>query len=182
MMFQYDGNTGGFAKLGDYVEVVRSGDHSDGIRGKIGGWGDYQGLIALVALDEPMADGCTIVGWPIVCLKKVVQEAPGERWQRAFDSAIEEWEKTSVQDPRLGAKSFGNLCSESVAIDTDGYTIWKGGDYRPVDKDTIVAVKVRGKIPRDPVRAGAWPQICWMHLHKDDDMNKWDIVAYKVVK
>jgi hypothetical protein len=39
-----------------------------------------------------------------------------------------------------------------------------------------------GKIPRDPVPAGMWPQICWMHRHKDDDMNKWDIVAYKVLK
>jgi hypothetical protein len=71
---------------------------------------------------------------------------------------------------------------DPTKLDSDGYTIWEGGDYRPVDKDTIVAVKVRGKIPRDPIRAGAWPQICWMHRHKDDDMNKWDIVAYKVLK
>jgi hypothetical protein len=181
MMFQYDGNTGGFAKLGDYVEVVRSGDHSDGIRGKIGGWGDYQGLIALVALDEPMADGCTVVGWPIVCLKKVVEDAPGERWRKAFDAAMEAMDQ---EDIAMASRDIGNLCCEipAIRVDTDGYTVWEGGDYRPVDKDVIVAVKVRGKIPRDPVPAGMWPQICWMHRHKDDDMNKWDIVAYKVLK
>jgi len=76
----------------------------------------------------------------------------------------------------------GNLCYKNVSIDSDGYIIWNGNDFRSVDKDTIVAVKVRGQIPRVPVRAGDWPQICWMHRHKDDDMNKWDIIAYKVIK
>ena len=177
-MFQYDGNTGGFPKLGDYVEVVRSGDRNDGIRGKIGGWGDLDCLIALVALDEPLADGRIIVGWPVVCLKEVRETHEG-KWQKAFDAIMQDSEERLI----------GNLCVEtkptdfkSIHVDADGYTIWNGGDYRPVDKETIVRVKVRGNIPRDPVRAGSWPQICWMHRHKDDEMNKWDIVAYKVVK
>lgn len=94
---------------------------------------------------------------------------PKEEWRKATETKLS-------QNP-----GPGNLCSESVAIDSDGYTIWEGGDYRPVDKDAIVRVKVRGNIPRDPVRAGDWPQICWMHRAKDDEMNKWDIVAYKVL-
>ena len=61
-MLQYDANTGGFAKLGDRVTVVRSGVPTDGLTGTIGGWGDYGNYIALVALDEPMDDGRTIVG------------------------------------------------------------------------------------------------------------------------
>jgi hypothetical protein len=182
-MFQYDGNTGGFPKLGDRVEVVRSGDRNDGIRGKIGGWGDHDCLIALVALDEPLADGRAIVGWPVVCLKEVRETHEG-KWQKAFDAIMND--EDIGRDVR---QQFGNLCCEidatdfkSIQVDADGYTIWNGGDFRPVDKETIVRVKVRGNIHRDPVRAGSWPQICWMHRHADDDMNKWDIVAYKVVK
>lgn len=71
-MLQYDANTGGFAKLGDRVTVVRSGGPTDGLTGTIGGWGDYGNYIALVALDEPMDDGRTIVGWPVVCLKPII--------------------------------------------------------------------------------------------------------------
>lgn len=37
--------------------------------------------------------------------------------------------------------------------DADGMEIWTGGD-RPVDPNTIVAVRVQGNIPRVPVRAG----------------------------
>jgi hypothetical protein len=171
MMYRYDEDTGDYPKLGDRVKTVRSGKDADGIVGIIGGWLNDYGVTALVALEEPMADGRTIVCWPVVCLKKMVSR---------------EVEQKSAQftepDHHPTKNSIGNLCSESVAIDSDGYTIWGGGDYRPVDKDTIVRVKVRGNIPRDPVRAGAWPQICWMHRNKDDEMNKWDIVAYKVVK
>jgi hypothetical protein len=178
-MFQYDGNTGGFAKLGDRVEVVRSGHHSDGIRGKIGGWGDSSDcVIALVALDEPLPDGRSIVGWPIVCLKKIAEEASEERFLSVFDAIMND------EDIGRNIQGFGNLCNEipSIRVDADGYTVWGGGNFRPVDKDAIVAVKVRGKIPRDPLPAGWWPQICWTHRDKDDDMNKWDIVAYKVLK
>jgi hypothetical protein len=183
-MFQYDGNTGGFPKLGDYVEVVRSGDRNDGIRGKIGGWGDHDCLIALIALDEPLADGRTIVGWPVVCLKEVRETHEG-KWQKAFDAMAQSIDLivgNEEQELFDSKKNDHKTKPTDFIVDADGYTIWNGGDYRPVDKETIVRVKVRGNIPRDPVRAGSWPQICWMHRHKDDEMNKWDIVAYKVVK
>ncbi len=77
---------------------------------------------------------------------------------------------------------IGNLCSESVAIDSDGFIIWNGGADRPVSGDTIVAVKVRSGIPRAPIDAVSWPQICWRHRDKDDPKNGWDILAYKVIK
>ena len=76
----------------------------------------------------------------------------------------------------------GNLCSESVAIDQDGFIVWEGGANRPVPDTTIVHVKVRSGIPRDPIDAVYWPQICWQWRESDDPMNKWDIVAYKVIK
>ena len=88
---------------------------------------------------------------------------------------------TIVENDYQPAKNpSGNLCSESVAIDGDGFIIWEGGD-RPVDGETVVAVKVRGRIPRSPIAAKHWPQITWRHREADDPMNKWDIVAYKVV-
>lgn len=158
-MFRYNANTEGYPHLGDYVETVRSGDFNDGFRGRIGGWGDLDMTIALVLLDKPLDDGRTIVGWPIVCLTEVKEEVKLE--------------------PNPG---LGNLCSESVALDKDGYIIWNGGAPRPVSDDTIVAVKVRSGIPRSPIDALYWPQICWTHRGKDDPMNAWDIVAYKVVK
>lgn len=71
--------------------------------------------------------------------------------------------------------------TEYTKYDADGYIIWNGGD-RPVDVDTIVAVKVRSGIPRSPVAAKHWPQITWRHRKIDDPMNQWDIVAYKVMK
>ena len=173
-MFRYDANTGGFAKLGDYVEVVRSGEEADGLTGTIGGWGDYGMYIALVLLDKPMEDGRTIVGWPVVCLKPTVK----------IDRLVSIQKKVSLDSFESAYKSvsqLGNLCSASATIDSDGYIVWYGGD-RPVDGDAIVAVKVRGDIPRSPIDAKYWPQICWQHRHHDDPMNKWDIVAYKVVK
>ena len=83
---------------------------------------------------------------------------------------------------RLTKNPVGNLCSESVAIDQDGFTVWEGGANRPVPDTTIVHVKVRSGIPRGPIDASYWPQICWQWRESDDPMNKWDIVAYKVVK
>ena len=77
---------------------------------------------------------------------------------------------------------IGNLCSESVAIDSDGFIIWNGNADRPVSDDTIIAVKVRSGIPRAPIDAAYWPQICWRHRSKDDPKNGWDIIAYKVVE
>ncbi len=64
--------------------------------------------------------------------------------------------------------------------DRHGMLIWTGGD-RPVDPDTIVAVRVQSDIPRVPVRAGDWPQICWRHRSMDDPKSIWNIIAYKVV-
>ena len=115
--------------------------------------------IALVLLDKPLDNGRTIVGWPIVCLTEVKDEVKLE------------------SNPGLG-----NLCSESVAIDTDGYIKWNGGNFRPIPDDIIIEVKLRGGMKQDIRDAKYWYQIQWMHRHTDDDMNKWDIVAYKVVK
>jgi len=202
-MFTYDQNTGDTAFTGDRVKICHTGSDMDGLTGRIGGWGDNQGLIALVILDKPYTmytcrcdtDEVEVVGMPVVCLKKTVSKEVEQKWARFTEP---DWQPSK--------DSIGNLCCESVAIDplkdvqkrsfldafeaatedmnydADGYTIWHGGNFRPVEKDVIVAVKVRCNIPRTPVRAGLWPQICWMHRHKDDDMNKWDIVAYKVVK
>lgn len=176
-MFQYDANEGGFPKLGDYVEVVRSGEGNDGIKGRIGGWGDLDLVIALVALDKPLADGRTIVGWPVVCLKptsiirdlvKVQKKTSLHTFEDTYRSVL--------------ADLAGNLCCEIPAADSDGYTIWNGGAKRPVSDDTIVAVKVRSGIPRSPIEAKYWSQICWLHREVGDPMNRWDIVAYKVIK
>ena len=177
-MYRYDANTGGFPKLGDRVEVVNLGEEADGLKGTIGGWSDYAMLIALVALDKPMDDGRTIVGWPVVCLKptSIINDLVKVQ-KRTFLEAFE----TIVEDDYQPAKKpSGNLCSESVVIDSDGFIIWEGGD-RPVDGETVVAVKVRGKIPRSHIKAKYWPQITWRWRELGDPMNKWDIVAYKVV-
>ena len=178
-MFRYDANTGGFPKLGDYIEVVRSGIESDGLKGRIGGWGDPDMYIALVALDKPLEDGRTIVGWPVVCLKptSIIQDLVKAQ-KKSF---IETFEAIIGDDCQPAKKPYGNLCSESVAIDSDGFIVWEGGD-RPVDGETVVAVKVRGKIPRSPIAAKYSPQITWRWRELGDPMNVWDIVAYKVVK
>ena len=199
-MFRYNANTGNVPKLGDFVQVVNSGPEYDGLCGKIGGWTGGGNMIALVAMNKPLPDGSTIVSWPVVCLEEVVvqhfrdvmKQFEIQREPEDNEYNISEFfpdTSTVLTAPRSFLDAFNeqisdmdHITEEVSSVDADGYTIWKGGDYRPVDPDTIVYVKVRGNIPRDPVRAGAWPQICWMHRHKDDDMNKWDIVAYKVVK
>ena len=185
-MFAYDRNTGDNAFTGDRVEICHTASDMDGLTGRIGGWGDPTGLIALVILDKPYenyicrceTDQVEVVGMPVVCLKKV-SETVEESW-RLVQSIT-----TDSSNDQLFNHFYGQVEPETdqrIRVDADGYTIWEGGDYRPVDKDTVVAVKVRGKIPRVPVPAGMWPQICWVHRHKDDEMNKWDIVAYKVLK
>lgn len=162
MMFRYDANSGAVAALGDRVETTRSGIDWDGLKGTIGGWGDPDMCIALVALDNPLPDGRTIVGWPIVCLTPIVTiESLKKVQKRSFLDAFE-------------------AVREDMNYDEDGYTIWNGGD-RPVDGDLVIAVKVRRKISRSPIEAKQWPQITWRHREADDPMNKWDIVAYKVV-
>ena len=173
-MFRYDANEGGFPKLGDYVETVRSGEGNDGIKGRIGGWGDLDLVIALVALDKPLDDGRTIVGWPVVCLKPTSM----------ISDLVNIQKKTSLHTFEATYRSVlaENLCCEIPAADSDGYTIWAGGAMRPVPDDTIVAVKVRGGSSRSPIDAKYWPQICWLHREAGDPMNQWDIVAYKVVK
>lgn len=65
-------------------------------------------------------------------------------------------------------------------IDIDGFIIWTGGD-RPVDKDSLVAVKIQGGMPRVPVKASEWPQICWQHRTSDDPKSIYNIIAYKVL-
>lgn len=81
-------------------------------------------------------------------------------------------------DPARDA--FWSSENSEPELDEDGMIIWRGGD-RPVGVDEIVAVKVQGDIPRSPIRAGEWPQICWRHRPSEDPNSKWNIVAYKVV-
>jgi hypothetical protein len=76
----------------------------------------------------------------------------------------------------------GNLCCESVSVDSDGYIIWNGGADRPIPDDAIVQVKIRSGLYRSPIDALYWPQICWRHRSKDDPKNCWDIIAYKVIE
>lgn len=64
--------------------------------------------------------------------------------------------------------------------DRHGMEIWTGGD-RPVHPDTIVQVRVQGDIPREPVRAGDWPQICWRHRSMDDPKSIWNIIAFQAI-
>ncbi|GEM_PF-1353987 len=62
----------------------------------------------------------------------------------------------------------------------DGMIPWTGGD-RPVAPDAIVAVEVQSGIPRAPVRAKQWPQVCWRHRPPDDPKSGWNIIAFRVV-
>ena len=178
-MLQYDANTDGFAKLGDRVKVVRSGGTTDGLTGTIGGWGDYSKYIALVALDAPMDDGRTIVGWPVVCLKptSIIDELVKVQ-KKTFLETFE----LIIDDDQSTKKPSDNLCSESVAIDTDGFIVWEGGADRPVDEDTLIQVRLRGGTVREQRDAKYWYQAHWRHWPEDHPMNNWDIVAYKVVK
>jgi len=103
----------------------------------------------------------------------------------ATDRASGGWGKLKepCSQPKLETNpGIGNLCMESVAIDSDGYIIWNGGADRPVPDDTIVQVKIRSGLYRSPIDALYWPQICWRHRGKDDPKNIWDIVAYKVIE
>lgn len=83
---------------------------------------------------------------------------------------------------QLTKNPTGNLCSESVQVDTDGFIVWEGGSNRPVTDDTIVHVKIRSGVHREPIAASYWPQICWNWRSPEDPKNEWDIIAYKVVK
>lgn len=174
-MFRYDANTGDEPKIGDFVVTVRSGAESDGIKGKIGGWTGPGNMIALVALDKPLADGSTIVTWPVVCLQKAVVQH--------FKDVMNRHEiQREPEDDDYDISEFFPDTQKDLDVDNDGYTVWHGGDYRPIPDDTIIAVKLRGGMKQIPRDAKYWYQIQWMHRHKDDDMNKWDVVAYKVVK
>lgn len=87
-MYRYNANTGDLPQLGDRVEVVLSGGPDDGIKGTIGGWGSED--IALIALDIPKDDGCTIAAWPVVCLKKLESFPGWNTFQEAFDAVIDD--------------------------------------------------------------------------------------------
>lgn len=77
-MYCYDRNTGGIPNIGDKVEICHTACDMDGLTGRIGGWGDPAGLIALVILDEPYetyihgrdTEKVEVVGMPAVCLAK----------------------------------------------------------------------------------------------------------------
>jgi len=79
--------------------------------------------------------------------------------------------------------TIGNLFTGDTTMTKDihGMTLWTGGD-RPVDVDVIVAVRIQGDLPRIPVRAGDWPQVCWRHRTMDDPKSIYNIIAYKLVE
>jgi hypothetical protein len=194
-MFKYDANTGEVLQLNDYVEVSGSGSSDlDGLKGKIGGWGDRAKMIALVIYDRPLSDGSRVSVWPVVCLKKVEEYPnklhPSHQSVRTSDASTFDFicDDCGSHDQVPGSwGSLSKLCKPpskpEIVVDSDGYIIWNGGNYCPVDRDTLVSVKLRGVPYENKVRrANEWPQVCWMHRYRDDEMNKWDIVAYKVVK
>ena len=131
--------------------------------------------VKLISTDPKYDGKCGVVGWigKNMNVAIVIFETPFDNGNTAMP-----WPMTKLKEivPDTANEKL------STKLDEDGYTIWKGDAFRPMHVDTIVRIKVRGNIPRDPVRAGAWPQICWMHRHKDDDMSRWDIIAYKEVK
>lgn len=167
-MYKYEANNGPVSSLNDYVEITRNGTKYDGIRGKIGGYTE-DGLIALLLLDKPSIDnGYTIVSWPVVCLKLI-----------ATDKTIQKWKPFTTKN-----NTHDEIQSKYVSNDTSNthqYIIWDGGKERPVKNGTTIMVKLRGGMVYPSALAEHWPQICWKHRPKDDEMNKWDIVAYKVI-
>lgn len=180
-MFRYDANTGDEPKIGDFVVTVRSGANSDGIKGKIGGWTGPGNMIALVALDKPLADGSTIVTWPVVCLQKAVVQHFKEVMNR-HDIQREPADEDGYDLFDLYAEMSWNIAnSHNDLTDSDGFIIWNGGAKRPVADDTRIQVKLRDGTKSDVRDAKYWYQICWTH-HPDEYMSKWDIIGYKVVK
>lgn len=165
---RYDRNTGKLPKLNDYVEIVNSTPEDNGLKGTIHGWHDYDKHVALITLDQPHKDGRSVISYPVVCLKPIyaVTKEQINIFHDVFDAE---------EHPVLPA-----VFVKTKKIDNDGFISWTGGN-RPVDGETVVAVKVRGGIPRVPVKAKEWPQITWRWRKDDDPMNKWDIIAYKVV-
>lgn len=81
-MFTYDQNNGEQAFIGHRVEICHTSSDMDGLTGRIGGWGDPTGLIALVILDKPYetyicrcdTESVEVVGMPVVCLKRVTKQ------------------------------------------------------------------------------------------------------------
>lgn len=75
-MYGYNKNTEGYAAINDLVEICHTVSDMDGLTGRIGGWGDYTKMIALVILDKQYnhpreASEVTVVSMPVVCLKKL---------------------------------------------------------------------------------------------------------------
>lgn len=75
-MYNYDRNIGGCPNIGDRVEFCHTSCDMDGMRGRIGSWGDPTKMIALVILDTPYAypnsyQSVEVVGMPVVCLRKI---------------------------------------------------------------------------------------------------------------
>lgn len=176
-MYRYDANEGGFPKIGDRVEVVRSGDEVDGLRGTIGGWGDYTMVTALIALDKPMDDGRTIVTWPVVCLKPTVSKEVELKWQKVLN----DMDDINIKELTDGLKRVSlHSYEKQSGLDKDGFVLWAGGD-RPVSDDALVQVKFRSGLKCAPVAGNKHPRICWTHRASNDYLSKWDIVAYKIV-
>lgn len=73
-MFKYDRDTGNEASIGDAVKVCHTNSTLDGKTGRIGGWGDYFEMLAIVILDEKYrysANDCEVeaISIPVACLK-----------------------------------------------------------------------------------------------------------------
>lgn len=73
-MNRYNRNAGTYALIGDSVEICYTASDMDGLTGRIGGWGDQFGQIALVILDRAYkhrTEVVEVVSMPVVCLKGV---------------------------------------------------------------------------------------------------------------
>jgi hypothetical protein len=193
-MFKYDANTGEVPQLNDYVEVSGSGSSDlDGLKGKIGGWGDHAKMIALIIYDKPLSDGSRVSGWPVVCLKKVEEYPnklhPSHKSVRSSDASTFDFicdDCGSHDQVPGGWGSLSKPCEGKsqidFVVDSDGYTIWNGGKFCPVHKDTLILIKLRnGQVSNRARCANEWSSIRWFHRNKNDEMNKWDIVAYKIL-
>ena len=71
-MYRYNADTGKHPRLYDRVEIVRTAGNYDGRRGVIGGF--YDGIAALVVLDDPLQDGTLVIAMTVVCLDRLSDE------------------------------------------------------------------------------------------------------------
>ena len=83
--------------------------------------------------------------------------------------------------PSAARKAVLDAGYRLAGTDEDGWVEWTGGP-RPVAKHVIIDVECANGLPRDPVAAGLWPDICWHWRPKTNPKSEWNIVKYRVVK